>query len=316
MIVDHQCSGGKCGVCLWNSRNGGNKYTRPHQGQPIPHPCWRPAPAPSVKPTRPRLVITLAVGTEGLKTHALTKPSQQRYAEKIGADYVTLTDATQDWFMLEKFRFGQWVPHYPGGTICIDADIWVSADAPDLLSMVPPEKIGVSISDDLHEHGLMPRFNAELREVCDSQGVDVPHGATLTHWNSGLVVLRPGHADYWTPPARPIPRHWIAEELWSKVSTFRHGWELFDLPHPQVHWQYWRDQPMKHLADKPYFVHPAGMTQFPNGLAKRLELFRQLEAGNSEIRLSPAQPAPARAAATVRGCGPCGKKKHQPMKRL
>jgi hypothetical protein len=232
-----------------------------------------------VNPTKPRLVVSLAVGEEGERTAALTVKSQLRYAEKVGADYTLITGKTQSWFMLEKFRYGSYVPHYPGGTLCLDADIWVSRDAPDLFELVPPDKIGVSIGHDLHVHGLMPKFNRELVEVCQSQGVAVPAGSTETHWNSGLVVLRPGHADYWSPPVKPIPKHWIAEELWSKVTTFRRGWGLFDLPHPQVHWQWWRDQPMALLGPPlPPFVHPAGLTQQEGGLRRRLDLFRVLEA--------------------------------------
>lgn len=311
--VPHTCNPGSyCPLCARNVRNGGAELHPGNATQrtptPLPpppdRPQWKPVPTPKITPARERLVITLAVGTEGHKTHQLTRRSQRDYADRIGADYRAITDATQDWFMLEKFRYRDWVKAYPGGTICIDADIWVSAEAPDLFTEVPADKIGVSISDDLHEHGLMPKFNRELAEVCQSQGVDVPPGATETHWNSGLVVVRPGHADYWTPPTLPIPRHWIAEELWSKATTFRRGWELHNLPHPSIHWQFWRDQPMRHLADKPAFIHPAGMTQFPNGLARRLELFQQLEAGKTSISLT--QPR--------KKCGACGQKRPMPRK--
>jgi hypothetical protein len=256
----------------------------PPNPYPVPGqlPRWQPVPPPTLTPTRPRLVITVAVGDEGLRTHDLTRASQQRYAERMGADYVVLGDTTQSWFMLEKFRFKDFVPHYPGGTICMDADVWVRRDAPDLFDVVPPGRIGVSISDDLSAHGLMPQFAAKLREVCDSQGVGVPDGAEDIHWNSGLVVLRPTHAGYWEPPLRPIPKHWISEELWSKATTFRAGWQLHDLPHPATHWQHWRDRGWELLGPPlPPFVHPAGLTQQAGGLQRRLDLFRALEASGA-----------------------------------
>lgn len=244
--------------------------------------AWKPVPPPTVRPTRDRLVITVATGEEGKKTHALTAASHRRYAERAEADYVVLADTTQAWFMLEKFRYGGYVPHYHGGTLCIDADVWVSRSAPDLFAEVPPETIGVSISDDLHSHGLMPGFNQKLREVCQSQAMPVPAGADRTHWNSGLVLVRPKHAGYWTPPARPLPKHWISEELLSKAHTFRAGWALHNLPHPTVHWQHWRDQNWRRLGPPiPPFVHPAGLTQQPEGLRRRLDLFRALEASGA-----------------------------------
>lgn len=253
-----------------------------HTGGTRTLPRWQPVPPPAITPTRDRLVITVATGEEGAKTHALTGASQRRYAGRVGADYVVLTDRTQDWFMLEKFRYGQWVPHYPGGTLCIDADVWVSRDAPDLFDVVPPDRIGASVSDDIVGTPTMADFNAKLRQVCESQGVPVPAGADRTHWNSGLVFVRPEHAGYWTPPANPIPRHWISEELWSKVTTCRAGWKVHDLPTTSIHWQWWRDRGFARLGPPLLpFVHPAGLTQQPGGLQRRLDLFRFLEASGA-----------------------------------
>ncbi len=63
------------------------------------------------------------------------------------------------------------------------------------------------------------------------------------------------------------------------VTTFQRGWELFDLLHSEIHWQWWRDQQVALLGPPlPPFIHPAGLPQQPNGLHRRLDLYRVLEA--------------------------------------
>lgn len=237
-----------------------------------------PVPPPAITRTSDRLVITVATGKDGAALHALTGPSQRRYAERIGADYHVLTDTTQRWPLMEKFRYRDYVREFAGGTVCLDADIHVTSTAPDLFRLVPPEAVGVSVNQHFpDEPKRLADFTNKLRAVCRSQGVSVPAGAEGTHWNSGLVVLRPELADYWTPPERPLPGEWIDEELWSKVTTFRRGWPVFDIP-LATHWQHWCDRDGLSIGPDVGFIHPAGMGQSVDGKRNRLMLFRMLEA--------------------------------------
>jgi hypothetical protein len=240
--------------------------------------AWAPVPPPAIARTADRLVITVATGSEGAELHAATGPSQRRYAARIGADFVAITDRTQAWPLMEKFRYRDWVKAYPGGTICIDADVFVTPAAPDLFALVPDHSVGVSVNAHFPtEPKRRAAFATKLAAVCRSQGMSVPQGAEGTHWNSGLVVLRPAHADYWTPPARPLPGQWIDEELWSKVTTFARGWPVFDIP-LAAHWQHWADRGATTAGPALGFVHPAGMGQTAGGKQDRLALLRLLQA--------------------------------------
>lgn len=239
---------------------------------------WRPTDPPKITRTSERLVITVATGGEGTALHELTGPGQRRYAERVGADYVAITDTTQTWPLLEKFRYREFVAAYPGGTLCLDADVFVTRAAPDLFDLVPPDRLGVSVNADFPvEPKRQALFASKLDAVCRSQGLPIPAGADETHWNSGLVVLRPGMADYWTPPERSLPGDWIDEELWSKVTTFRRGWPVVDIP-LVTHWQHWCDRDGLTLRPGVGFLHPAGMGHTPAGKRDRLLLFRILSA--------------------------------------
>lgn len=257
-------------------------------GRPAPGPRWQPVPPPAITPARDRLVVCLAVGEASGREHALTGPSQRRYAERIGADYVVIGGPpTQPWWGLEKFRYRPWVQAYRE-TITLDADVWVSRSAPDLFALVPAASVGVSLSPEWRFRTEQKLFAKLMADVMASQGEPVPPGADDMHFNSGLAVLRREHADFWAPPPLPLPAgtvgvpSWIAEELWCKRNAAASGWPLADVPHPAVHWQWWLDRDTAHLGPPlPAFVHPAGMTQRPGGRERRADLLRALEASGA-----------------------------------
>lgn len=265
--------GGVCQVCPRHTEAG---------------PRWRPVTPPAITPARGRLVICLAVGESSAREHALTGPSQRRYAERVGADYVVIDGPpTQPWWGLEKFRYRPYVAAYRE-SVTIDADIWVSRTAPDLFALVPPDRVGVSLSPQWRFRTEQDLFARLMGEVMASQGEPVPPTATDFHFNSGLAVLRRSHADFWAPPVLPLPTdedgqpHWISEELWAKRNLVANDWPVFDIPHPAVHWQWWLDQGMAGIGPAlPAFVHPAGMTQRPGGAERRADVFRVLEASGA-----------------------------------
>lgn len=68
---------------------------RPRAAKPDPAGRMLAIPAPppvTARPTRPGVVVTIAVGAEGRALHAASGPHQRRFAESIGADYLVLDD--------------------------------------------------------------------------------------------------------------------------------------------------------------------------------------------------------------------------------
>ncbi len=246
------------------------------------HPVQPPAIGPLVGRLANRLVITVVVGDDAELMHAATGPGQKAYADRLGADYVVLRGRTQDARMpcAEKWRVKDYVPHYPGGTLYLDADVWIHPQAPDVIAATPADAIGmVDIAP--YQPSIRTWFPLQLRATCESQGVPVPP-AEAKYWNSGVWVGRPQHAAYWEPPAAPYPTHWCTEELWCRVNAHRHGLRVFDLD-PRYNWTWNNDKDLSRAtAAPPWLFHFAGMagdgaTRL-DGRAWRLALLRLLAA--------------------------------------
>ena len=232
----------------------------PHGPLPIPLPRWHPVPPPVISPTRDRLILTAVIGNDAEELHACTGPGQRRYAERYGAEYVVLRDRTQDPRVpcAEKWRAGQYVPHYPGGTLWLDADVFVMPDAPDIFDAVPDDGIGM-VDAGRTTPRLLGWATPEHAEVCRSQGVPVDPRANRVYWNSGVWVGRPRHAAYWTPPAKPFPAKWCVEEHWCRRNVFAYGCVVHQLDE-RFNWLWHNDRQFRQWEQtRPWFAHLAGM---------------------------------------------------------
>lgn len=221
-------------------------------------PAWRPVPPPILTPTRDRLILTAVIGDDAEELHACTGPTHRRYAETVGAEYLVLRDRTQDPRVpcAEKWRAKDYVPHYPGGTLWLDADVFVLPDAPDIFAATPADAIGL-----VDVAPRMPRLldwsAGTSADVCRSQGVAPPPNDR--YWNSGVWVGRPAHAAYWTPPEKPFPVIWCAEELWCRRNVAARALTVRDLD-PRFNWTWPEDRQFRTWKDsRPWFAHLAGM---------------------------------------------------------
>ncbi len=251
--------GGVCQTCpKWEADEPSSPPPLPdHSGLSLPQ--WKPVPTPDVRPGRPRLVVTLVVGGEAERLNESTGPSQRAYAGRVNADYAVIRGETQDSRMrcAEKWRVRDYVPHYPGGTLYLDADVWVRPTAPDLFEVVPPHSIG--LRDITGQPKLLTWAEPEYRKLCESQGVQ-PHPVALSrYWNSGVWLGRPEHADYWTPPANPYPATHCTEEHWCRHTLAERGWDVFDLGE-RFNWLWYQDRGCERAAGCD-FLHFAGMSQ-------------------------------------------------------
>lgn len=266
--------GVECGPKCGGYQAGGVKSlpTLAKRGKAGPT-SWVPVPPPVHMPTSDRLLLTIATGPAGKEIHAVTGPGQRAYAERIGAEYVDLTDATQSHSCFEKFRVGEWVKLYPGGTLYLDADILVSPDAPDVFAHCPPDQIGMVDVLPRTPH-LKAWAPTHLKPLCESQGVPYRPEFDARYWNSGVWVGRPDHASYWTPPERPTPGGWCDEEGWCRRNVHAHGLPVHDLD-PRFNWTWMEDREFKTWERaRPWFVHLCGMGNHQVSASTQLPLIK------------------------------------------
>ncbi len=181
-----------------------------------------------------RLVVTIGTGERGKATLDIARPSLERYAERCGARFVALTNETQKYWGLEKFRIHRAFDSFPE-VLYVDSDIVVRDFAPDLFSLDQD----VAIHDDWAK---MPYdrtwLRPERREVYESQRMDLPGNFSDRCFNSGIVLVKKRCRDVWKPPEYPLPSFHCAEQLLVEKRILDLDPDLYVLPH-ELNWQAW-----------------------------------------------------------------------------
>jgi len=131
-------------------------------------------------------------------------PSHRRYAERIGADYLTLEhDGTPE--LYGKWQFAKRLEQYE--RVCwLDGDIWVSDAAPDIFRVVPEDRVGAF--NEVENHGLH-----SLRAVWDQafEQLGLSRECRQEYFNAGVMVVSRKHADLFRPPETILTCPWAEQ---------------------------------------------------------------------------------------------------------
>ena len=216
-----------------------------------------------VVPKNKVLVITLGTGVEFSEILSLNR-SIKEYAERIGADYVELTNKTQLWWGYEKFRVYEYAQQYDY-TIYIDADCVVSANCPNLVDLLGESEVLIFDDwPDLHyKADWMVTATEEKSAVYESQGLPFDTEIPAKCWNTGVVVCHKESADIWKPPPLPLPRRHCDEQSWIEYQC--QSFKVSLLPR-EYNNQYW----MKDFDNYPCFIRH--FSSAPN----KLEIFSNM----------------------------------------
>ncbi len=215
---------------------------------------WSP-PKPLALPMQHKhVVVTIAIGDEYQKQLEITGPLMQQYARRIGADFITITDRTQTWWGLEKFRLQQIAEAYDR-TIYLDADCVVRPTTRNLFDMVAANTVGMH-SDAEHDPENANWASSEWEDLIRSQQTDAPYPGTLM--NSGVIVCSRAHANIFTPPSLPIPGRHCDEQLWIERNLFHFGHPWMPLP-TELNHQWWVNRfEDRALLARTEIIHLAG----------------------------------------------------------
>lgn len=141
-----------------------------------------------------KLVLTLSIGGYYQQISEYTSPFIEKYASKIGADYLNIKDfnaeyITQKW---NKFLIHELLNKYKR-IIYFDIDVIIREDTPNLFDIVPESKLGM-----FNEGRYTPRY--EFLEQASEY-----YGEPLKKWNgkfynSGVMVISRRHKQIFRMP--------------------------------------------------------------------------------------------------------------------
>jgi hypothetical protein len=184
-----------------------------------------------------RLVLTAAVGGNGKKWLAITRPLMEAYAARVGAAFDVLTGGDENYPLGEKWRIGGYVRRYDR-VLFLDADVVVAPDCPDLFAAVPEDRLGVRddwpwLCTEVGTQVTRDWMEPEIRNIRAYAGRPGPFPSTC--YNTGVMVLSPRHAPLFDPPAKPLPKYHCTEQHWFNLNVLDQAPPVSELPW-ELHW--------------------------------------------------------------------------------
>ena len=139
-------------------------------------------------------VFTVTIGEYYKNLAVITHPIIQRYADKIGADFLVADESdktliTQKW---NKFMIYQLLNKYDR-IIYVDTDLIIRDDCPNLFDVVPSDKLGM-----FNEGKYAPRLEY-IQDASKAYGEDV-YKWNGKFYNSGVMVISRIHKQIFKPP--------------------------------------------------------------------------------------------------------------------
>ena len=137
-------------------------------------------------------LLTISVGEKYQKMAEVTHPSLERYAERIGAQFVVIDEYSSSTPHFEKFQIYNMLNKY-NRIIYLDTDIIVREDCPNLFEVVPYDKLGV-----FNEGAFIDR-TMPMVEVAKQYKISIDKW-NRQYYNTGVMVLSRVHKFLFKPP--------------------------------------------------------------------------------------------------------------------
>lgn len=205
----------------------------------MPSTSWRPEIEKTVsysplhqyiETTKDRAIVCIATGPFSQYVDVI-KGYFERYADKCRADLHFITDTTQEWWGLERFRLEEYCKKYER-MMLIEPDCVIKDSTPDLFDVVPTEKIGMfndySVID--HDHDWFNLLRSDLHKrlnVCDKTTQKMIEGKF--YYNGGVVVCSNQHSGMWTYPKEEVEPIHVVDQFIVEYNIFYNGYDVLEL---------------------------------------------------------------------------------------
>lgn len=145
------------------------------------------------------LVMTIAIGDYYNALAQITHSTLKKYAEKIDADFLAITEnqisnSTPHW---EKFLIYDLLKNYER-ILYLDTDLIVRIDTPNLFEEVPYFELGM-----FNEGPYTENRTLSFQQACSEYGVICPEWDGH-YYNTGVIVLSRAHKNIFKKPEKEI----------------------------------------------------------------------------------------------------------------
>lgn len=212
-----------------------------------------------------KAVFCINIGDAWKRITDITIPTIKKYASKIGADYIELTDrevakatGKELAIVFEKLFIYDLLVKYDR-VILLDIDLIVLQDCPDLFEIVPERKFGATFM----KGGSLKQHQYHIRKAQDRLG---EIGWRDKYFNSGVMVVSKCHREVFNYN-RPLAWAALAEQNTLNWRVFHDKVPGHDLGHRfNLHW---RDKRKGKAGE--YIVHYAGKSKDLNAKYHRIK---------------------------------------------
>jgi SAM-dependent methyltransferase len=203
---------------------------------------------PTIHPTKPNALITIATGGYD-EILDLNEESLIKYADKINADYIKITNKTQDWWGLEKFRTIDYAQYYDR-VLFMDSDIYIRDIAPNIFDIVPIDEFGIFQEKEDLEQILMDILSREYRAMCRFLHMQLFPRLFI---NTGVMVFTKKHKNIFEIPTLPFKCYHCAEQDIVENNLLKNNTPIYKLPF-ELNCQIWSRR-FKAEEQDAYFIH-------------------------------------------------------------
>jgi len=196
------------------------------------------------------LVLTIAIGEHYFQIAQLTHPTIKAYANRIGADFISITEqsisrTTPHW---EKFHIYDLLKKYDR-VLYVDTDLIIRDDCPNLFEEVPIFRLGA-----FDESRFTDRSKELLIDVCKAYGVTLPWW-NGKYYNTGVMVISRCHRELFKKPDMEICNFYEQSYLNMMIAKM-------DIPMYDLHYRFNRMTCMDRFTGEDrfasYIIHYAG----------------------------------------------------------
>ncbi len=213
----------------------------------------------NLTPTTDKALVTVVVGQLGEEMFSITKPYMERYAKRLGLDFVVLTwEGHYNFPMSAKFAIPRTLMYYKR-IAYVDADVFLRTGCVNLFDSCNEDEVGIYDEGPFYlDKPIFAQREHEL--IAFRKEMGFPEVVLPWMLNCGIMVIPRYAAEFFPTPTQPIKVHHCAEQDWfnsTLLQAYLSGKVKIRLIDRRYNWEHWTDQECRR-APKEAVLHCSG----------------------------------------------------------